>query len=744
MSASAIPEPGGGQTGAVGAAVPGAPVRAAGRRTGAPRDDAAMLFARLSVLPALLATAWLVPGFLLLAAGFFKPVPVTILAVACMAPLLYYGLRSVPALPGQDASAQDACALPAPAGDEPARGPRTPWWTLVAVLVIVAAFFAEQAAFRSQFVILTRDPAAYYQFGAWIAGHGSLSVPADAAAFGGTHGGALAFGGNGTGTYQVGSTVVLQFMAGLPMVLAGVMWVVGYHVTLLMGPLLGALAVLTFAGLAARLAGPRWAPLAALVVAVSLPMQFTSRATYSEPLAEILFIGGLSMIFDSLRDDVPAGGSGLAIAVARRRVRVTAGLGGLLMGLTVLVRIDGASELLPVIPYCGALFARRRPQAAPLTIGLVTGAALGIWNGLGFSWPYLMQTNRHAVLPLAGITALVLVLTVSGTWFCRHRPLPHWPGWLQRAVLVLPFLVIVIFALRPHLQHVKAINYNGQLVPAHAELALHWVYWYLGLPVIVLAAIGAGLLGRKVLRGQARLWVLPLMAFSWAIVTFLYVPGIAGDQPWASRRLVPEVMPAFVLLAIWAAARASAWLRDQGYPGVPRAAAAAICGIAVVVPAAMTNWGLGISTAHGIALHANGLADKRTYLGELFAVQRLCDRLPASASVIILDVADYRWLTQDIRSMCGLPAAAYLHNNSQSSAKAADVPAVLSITRDIQRTGRVPVLLSGYRQLQPYRGSGAITHAFTLHTTWDADVIYHPPTNPRKLTIDVWMWTPSS
>ena len=272
--------------------------------------------------------------------------------------------------------------------------------------------------------------------------------------------------------------------------------------------------------------------------------------------------------------------------------------------------------------------------------------------------------------------------------------MPHWPGWLQQAVLVLPFLVLAFFALRPHIQHVSAINYNGELVPAHAELALHWVYWYLGLPIIALAAIGAGLLGRKVLRGQVRLWVLPLMAFSWAIVSFLYVPGIAGDQPWASRRLVPEVMPAFVLLAIWTVARAAAWLRDQGFLGAPRNVAVAICGLAVVLPVAVTNWGLGISTSHGIALHANGLADKRTYLGELFAIQRLCERLPANASVIILDVEDYRWLTQDIRAMCGIPAASYLHNDSQAPAKAADVPAVLSITRDIQRTGRVLVLLA--------------------------------------------------
>jgi hypothetical protein len=347
------------------------------------------------------------------------------------------------------------------------------------------------------------------------------------------------------------------------------------------------------------------------------------------------------------------------------------------------------------------------------------------------------------VLPLAGLTALVLVLTVAGTWYYRHQPLPHWWGWLEKAVLVLPFLILVIFALRPRLQHVKAINYNGQLVPAHAELALHWVYWYLGLPILALAAIGAGLLGRKVLRGQARLWVLPLMAFSWAVVSFLYVPGIAGDQPWASRRLVPEVMPAFVLLAVWTVARTSAWLRDQGLLGLPRNAAVAICGLAVVLPAVMTNWGLGISTSHGIALHANGLADKRTYLAELFAIQRLCKVLPANASVIILDVSDYRWLTQDIRAMCGRPAASYLHNNNQSPAKAADVPAVLSITRDIQRAGRVPVLLATHKQLLPYGSSGAIRHVFTLYTTGDAAMVYHPPTNPRKLTIDVWMWSPS-
>ena len=39
----------------------------------------------------------------------------------------------------------------------------------------------------------------------------------------------------------------------------------------LVSPVIGALAVLTFGGLAGRLAGPQWAPPAALVLAVTLP-----------------------------------------------------------------------------------------------------------------------------------------------------------------------------------------------------------------------------------------------------------------------------------------------------------------------------------------------------------------------------------------------------------------------------------------------------------------------------------------
>src|SRR5215468_2105655 len=251
----------------------GFPAVPGGGAAGRP-DTAGRLLGRLSVLPALVAMAWLLAGLPLLLAGRFTPVPMLVISVPLAAALVYLGLRWTPG--------RWAGGLPV-AGPGPAR---TPWWAVAGVVVVAAAFGAHQLIYHSQQIIVARDPASYLQFAAWIAQHGSLPIPQSRGAFGGTHGvlqfSSLAF-------FQVGHGIVPQFMAGLPMALSAGFWAGGVTAAAAMAPLLGACAVLTFGGLAARLAGPRWAPLAALVLAIALPEQFTSRSTYSEPLAQILF-----------------------------------------------------------------------------------------------------------------------------------------------------------------------------------------------------------------------------------------------------------------------------------------------------------------------------------------------------------------------------------------------------------------------------------------------------------------------
>src|SRR5580693_6502954 len=126
---------------------------AGGDQATAPPDAAGRLLGRLSVLPALLAMAWLLAGLPLLLAGAFTPVLTLVLSV----PLAGLGLRWTP---GRRPDA------------EPAPGPeqaRTPWWAVAAVVAIAIAFGLDQLAYHSQFIIVTRDPASYFQFGNWIA-----------------------------------------------------------------------------------------------------------------------------------------------------------------------------------------------------------------------------------------------------------------------------------------------------------------------------------------------------------------------------------------------------------------------------------------------------------------------------------------------------------------------------------------------------------------------------------------------
>src|SRR5260370_20078989 len=128
-------------------------------------------------------------------------------------------------------------------------------------------------------------------------------------------------------------------------------------------------------------------------------------------------------------------------------------------------------------------------------------------------------------------------------------------------------LAVVGFAIRPLVQTVRSetnpvtVAFIAQVqklahlpIDPHrtfAEDSLYWVIWYIGLPAVLLAAFGAALLARRFLRGSAMMWGLPVMVIGWSVVTTLWKPGIVPDQPWASRRLVPIVLPGMVLFAVW-------------------------------------------------------------------------------------------------------------------------------------------------------------------------------------------------
>src|SRR5581483_11342246 len=268
--------------------------------------------------------------------------------------------------------------------------------------------------------------------------------------------------------------------------------------------------------------------------------------------------------------------------------------------------------------------------------------------------------------------------------------------------------------------------------------SLYWVIWYIGVPTVLLGAFGLALLVRQSLRalvtwrdpdGSVRAWALPLMIALWVIVSVLYRPAVSPDQPWASRRLVPFVLPGLILGAVWAAS----WLKERaiavGATRVPVGAVAGCCVVALAIPTVWTTFGISLTprpTAHGMAF-------KRIGAGELTAVQRLCRAIGAGSSVVILDQLTADRFAQVVRGQCDTPAAVL------AAPTQAEVGVVV---QGIRLAGRRPVLLAQSQpELTPY--TGAPTEVVNLLTTQEAHLLTTPPTRTWGIHYTVWMSVPT-
>ena len=696
-----------------------------------PGQRAGGLFGAITVVPALLATAWLLLSLPLLLAGRLSALPLAFMFFPLAAGLCYVALRQRPV------------AWPGFRGEHKP----VPSWSVAATAAVAGGFAVWQIAARSQQIIVLRDPAIYLQTGYWIAHHGSLPIPYSAEAFGGAHPG-LTFAS--AGFYPTGSGLAPQFMSGLPLVLAAAIWLGGVPAALVITPLIGACAVLSFGGLAGRLVGARWAPAAAAALALSLPEQYTSRSTFSEPLAQVLLFGGLCLLIDALvlarqPGPVPARSTSAPDVPARAdwpgQDRVLAALAGLVLGLTVLVRIDALSDILPAVPFLGLLLVAQRRQAAPFGLGLAVGVGYGLADGALLSRPYLDLVGS-SLRPLGLIAAAVLAATAVGLAAARSgavrarlrgwRPAEPVVFWVPVAAAAVTVAIFVGFAARPLVQK-AAGPYN--------QNSLYWAVWYIGLPAVLLGVCGLGILAQRGTRAllawtdpaaEARTWALPLLIALWVSVTVLWRPAIAPDQPWASRRLVPFVLPGLILSAIWA----SAWLRDLAGVGprsrarVTSAVVACCCVASLLIPATVTDLDLGSTS--GQALTARGMAFRPVGAGQFAAVTGLCAAVGPDASVVILDPVTAGQFAQATRGLCDTPTAV------MDRPSPATVGAVVS---GIERAGRHPVLLAqDAAELAPY--GGVPQQVVDLATTQDARTMTAPPTRTWPIRYTVWMSQP--
>ncbi|MFL6054113.1 MAG: hypothetical protein ACJ72W_14520 [Actinoallomurus sp.] len=666
-------------------------------------SPADLLLARVTVTPALLLVSWLVVALPLLMAGAFRPWIAIPLFVPVAAAALTFGLRAV-----------------RPTGQTTGR---SSWWPVAGVLAVAAAFGTLQLMMCSQQIVVRRDPASYFNFATWLAGHGSLPIPQMRWAFGGGDG-ALTYGS--PAFYQRGGALVPQFMAGMPLMVAPGGWIGGPYATLAMMPVIGALALVSFAGLAARLIGARWAPVAALALGLTWPMMMISRSIYSETGALILMLGGICLTIDAVR-------SGR---------RLPALIGGLSLGLTILVRIDGVRDVLPVVAYAGLLLALRRRVGLPLFAGLVVGVGAGLLEGFVMSRPYLhyLSASLH---PLLYIAVAVLAATAVASLAIRRWGLPDLTRFrLPDLAIPATFAALAFFAARPMFQVVRRVPNNpddrvnaafiaalqrSQGLPLdpnrqYSELSLHWVAWYIGVPAVLLAAVGAALVLRDLLRRRRTAWVLPYALIMWTTVATLWRPGITPDHPWASRRLIGVVIPGLLLFALWAAAwagrQARRFLQDRRLS----AGVAVLGALLILVPTAWTSAPMSVV---------------RTEEREVSQAQGMCRAIGPNASAIIIERVTGDRFTQLIRGMCGTPAARVRVLPGFKTAPEQDVTRVV---QKVVAAGRRPVLLGADGvDVSPY---GPARRVFHIHTRRDASTLVTAPEGTWSLTINVWMADP--
>lgn len=435
-----------------------------------------------------------------------------------------------------------------------------------AALLIAVSWYLVQRGHTAEMIGLDRDPAQYTLSALYLVHHPTPDVAIDPALPG------LAARVPGLLTdFLEGNTGATNHIQGsdlLPGLLAVFGWLDGTAGVLAGNVAIGALALLSVYALSRRILGPLWGLAPMVLLAVTMPLAAFSRMPYTEPAALIFVCGMLVALW---------------VAVERRSLRLYA-LSGVFAGATMVARIDGgltivaglaAVALLAIGPVTAAR--RRDGRLAMLTFlwGAVPAAALG-WLDLKVHSPKYLANLGGELNPVLKAIPLVLVLGLAVSWF---RPLTgrvaSWMSGHRRGLAIGAGIVVALacaaMVTRPLwlVQHFVRNRDGGDYVGAVAarqkseglpidgtrsydEMTVSWLAWYLSWAVVVAALIGAVFVAVHFCRRRdARLlvvWTVPVLVGA----VYLNRIAITPDQIWALRRLLPVVIPATAIAAVFA------------------------------------------------------------------------------------------------------------------------------------------------------------------------------------------------
>jgi hypothetical protein len=654
-------------------------------------------FGRLvTIAPALALAGWLIASLPLLLADSLDPLPTILAAAVATTILVVIVARAAPVASGHSVVA-------------------------AALTMLIAATFAALAwTSSSSHTIVRRDPAVYVQTADWLAHHGSLPIPSRADVFDDVAG--MTY--ESPGFYERGNPpeLVPQFMSGTSLALTPAGWANGLRGITHANAIIGALALLAVAGLAARLVGAWAAPLTALTLLFVFPELHQAQSAFSEPAAQLLFFSGLSLLVDARQ------------AVGRAATQLHA-VAGLILGLVTIVRIDALIDLVPMIAVIGIIaLAGRRTHAIATGAGLAAGVGVGLLDGLLLTRPYL-DSLKGELLGVAGATVLVTGLIAIAMWQRDRltRLAPRWAAspWPTIGAVGVAVLAAAAYFIRPLIEepHFAAgepiaqqisnlqVDLGLQAEPArtYVEHSMHWLVWWIGAPAAVVAFLALAVLVRRVLRTGDDPWLPLVFVLLGMTAVVLARPSITPDHPWADRRFVPIVIPGLVVVATWAVLEVAR-----------RANTRRMTAVVVVIGAAAL---LGAPLAASIPLWG-----KSTERGEIALIQRTCAALPHRAAVIVAGARGSNELPQVLRAGCDVPVAVAPTTQPQQTVALAAAAA--------RSHGFTPVVVAESENDAAEASGTKPRLATTLRTREDAKTLTKRPTSTAYLAFAFWFAEP--
>jgi hypothetical protein len=384
---------------------------------------------------------------------------------------------------------------------ESARGVRHSALGAIVAIELVGAWIWVNAPYYEQMLSVYRDPSIYALRGWWLTRHPSPLIDVSAA-LQGAHGAAGATVAAG-GFPVYGSHYDPQGASLVPGLIAVAGRLGGLRALLAANLVIAGVALLLVYALARRMMGPLWGLLPMVALALSMPMVYFSRASYTEPTALAAVIGGLLL---------------LLFAYQSRRLLLYV-LAGVLVGVSALARIDGVLAVIGALLAIGlAIVATRevgarrqlRRGAIAFAIGGALASAVG-WYDLKYNSPAYYRDQAHDLHLLFALFAVVVVVVVA----VSYLPLDGLRALLAarsrvvaRLAAGLVLVVCAVMASRP-LWWVGRFNTSaaGQQAVAERQKAaglpiaptrsydehsVTWLAWYFTWPVVIWPCCSTG------------------------------------------------------------------------------------------------------------------------------------------------------------------------------------------------------------------------------------------------------------